>query len=101
MGRGNPARQRRADAPIENAIENDSVFPMIGREAPLDFFRKSGVHIRGDWTRPGAIGMALFVLFILEPPFQKGIRTLYLCGVVSTPCTPGGSVWSLVLPLVY
>jgi hypothetical protein len=23
---------------------------MIGREAPLDFFRRSGLHVRGDWA---------------------------------------------------
>ena len=29
-------------------IPNDSVFTMIGREAPLDFFRRSGVPIHGE-----------------------------------------------------
>ena len=29
-------------------IKNDVVFAMIGREAPLDFFRKSGISIHGD-----------------------------------------------------
>lgn len=31
-------------------IPNDIVFSMIGREAPLDFFRKSGIEIRGEWN---------------------------------------------------
>ncbi|MBK06890.1 MAG: iron-sulfur cluster-binding protein [Deltaproteobacteria bacterium] len=36
-------------------FSNDAVFTMLGREAPLDFFRRSGVHITGelrplDWT---------------------------------------------------
>src|SRR5262245_12952138 len=31
-------------------IANDAVFTMIGREASLDFLRRSGVKIRGDWT---------------------------------------------------
>ncbi|MGH7178590.1 MAG: NAD(P)-binding domain-containing protein, partial [Tepidisphaeraceae bacterium] len=30
------------------SISNDAVFSMIGREAPLDFFRRSGVVIQGD-----------------------------------------------------
>ncbi len=30
-------------------LKNDAVFAMIGREAPLDFFRRSGVRIRGEW----------------------------------------------------
>ena len=30
-------------------LPNDVVFAMIGREAPLDFFRRSGIPIRGEW----------------------------------------------------
>ncbi len=30
-------------------LPNDVVFAMIGREAPLDFFRRCGVRIRGEW----------------------------------------------------
>lgn len=33
----------------EETIENDVVFAMIGREAPLDFFRRSGIRLRNDW----------------------------------------------------
>lgn len=42
---------------------NDVVFAMIGREAPLDFFRRSGVRIRGEhsgfgrWAVLGFIGL--------------------------------------------
>lgn len=47
----------------ELALPNAAVFTMIGREAPLDFFRKSGVRIQGelrprDWTL-----LALFFAF--------------------------------------
>ncbi len=31
-------------------IENDAVFTLIGREPPLDFFRKSGIPIVGEFT---------------------------------------------------
>jgi NosR/NirI family transcriptional regulator, nitrous oxide reductase regulator len=31
-------------------IANDHVFVLIGREAPLDFFRRSGIHITGERT---------------------------------------------------
>ena len=34
----------------EETIPNDAVFTMIGREAPLDLLRRSGVAIRGEWT---------------------------------------------------
>ena len=30
-------------------VSADVVFAMIGREAPLDFFRRSGIELRGDW----------------------------------------------------
>ncbi len=47
----------------EQKLPNDVVFTMIGREAPLEFFRKSGVRIAGelgakDWTL-----LSLFLLF--------------------------------------
>jgi thioredoxin reductase/NAD-dependent dihydropyrimidine dehydrogenase PreA subunit len=44
-------------------IVNDVVFAMLGRRAPLDFFRRSGVPIAGEMTpwRWGALG--LFVAF--------------------------------------
>lgn len=42
-------------------VENDVVFAAIGREPPLDFFRRSGVPIRGEW-RPRSI--AAFLLFV-------------------------------------
>lgn len=38
------------DGGREEAIPNDAVFTMIGREAPLGFLRRSGVKIRGEWT---------------------------------------------------
>jgi len=32
----------------EHTLPNDAVFAMIGREAPLEFFRRSGVEINGE-----------------------------------------------------
>lgn len=43
-------------------IENDVVFTMLGREAPLDFFRRSGVPIRGEWRVSAWISFALIML---------------------------------------
>ncbi|MBA3273608.1 MAG: NAD(P)-binding domain-containing protein, partial [Chthoniobacterales bacterium] len=37
----------------EEALPNDVVFTMLGREAPLDFFRRSGIQIAGEGTRGG------------------------------------------------
>ncbi len=44
-------------------LDNDIVFTMIGREPPLDFFRKSGISARGDWTLRTWLGLSLFLLF--------------------------------------
>jgi NosR/NirI family nitrous oxide reductase transcriptional regulator len=44
-------------------IPNDAVFTMIGREAPLDFFRRSGVRIAGEMHPGNWIAMGLFLLF--------------------------------------
>ena len=44
-------------------IENDVVFTMLGREAPLDFFRRSGIPIRGEWKVTTALAFAAFFLF--------------------------------------
>lgn len=51
----------------DQTVENDSVFAMIGREAPLDFFRKSGVTVSGDksvkwWVTLGLM-LAVFTFF--------------------------------------
>jgi len=45
------------------AMPNDVVFSMIGREPPLDFFRRSGIRITGEWTAKSVAAMCGFVLF--------------------------------------
>jgi len=47
----------------ETTIDNDVVFTMIGREAPLDFFRASGIPILGEWTVRRAAAFAAFLAF--------------------------------------
>ncbi len=46
-----------------DVIENDVVFVMIGRQAPLDFFRRSGISIAGEMTRGRWVALAMFVVF--------------------------------------
>src|SRR5262249_51644937 len=51
----------------EVTLPNDNVFSMIGREAPLDFFRRSGLHVRGDWrpiTWLSCLGFLLFCVVL-------------------------------------
>ena len=44
----------------ETTVQADEVFAMIGREAPLDFFRRSGIELRHDWGEvPNSISEAL------------------------------------------
>ncbi len=51
----------------DRTIDNDAVFPMIGREPPLDFFRKSGVKVAGDrgawWWVSLLLMLGLFTFF--------------------------------------
>jgi thioredoxin reductase/ferredoxin len=47
----------------DERLANGAVFTMIGREAPLGFFRRSGVRISGERGASSWIAMALFLLF--------------------------------------
>jgi NosR/NirI family nitrous oxide reductase transcriptional regulator len=44
-------------------IPNDVVFTMLGREAPLDFFRRSGIPIRGEWSIKTGLSFLAFFAF--------------------------------------
>jgi thioredoxin reductase/polyferredoxin len=57
----------------EKTMPNDVVFPMIGREPPLDFFRRSGMRITGEWRTSSIISLVLTVaLFTLIYQWKKG-----------------------------
>jgi NosR/NirI family nitrous oxide reductase transcriptional regulator len=47
----------------DETLPNDAVFAMIGREAPLDFFRRSGIPLAGEMTPKRWAAMSLFLLF--------------------------------------
>jgi thioredoxin reductase/NAD-dependent dihydropyrimidine dehydrogenase PreA subunit len=49
----------REGAPRDEALANDVVFAMVGREAPLGFLRRSGVRIAGERSRGGWLALAL------------------------------------------
>ncbi len=44
-------------------LANDVVFTLIGREPPLDFFRRAGVPIRGEWKAKTYISFGMFAAF--------------------------------------
>ena len=47
----------------ETTLPNDVVFTMLGREAPLEFFRRSGIPIAGEGTLRGWIALGVFIAF--------------------------------------
>ncbi|MGE3164774.1 MAG: NAD(P)-binding domain-containing protein [Planctomycetota bacterium] len=49
-------------AGVVRRLPNQAVFAMIGREAPLDFFRRSGVGITGETRVWGWVGIIVFLL---------------------------------------
>jgi thioredoxin reductase/ferredoxin len=57
----------RDESGAESAVEASAVFTMLGREAPLEFFRRSGIPIRGEWrarTWAAFLGFLLFCIFL-------------------------------------
>ena len=58
-----PATVTLADAAgHEVALENEAVFTLIGREAPLQFFRRSGVPVVGETSVLGWLAIAAFIV---------------------------------------
>src|SRR5438874_7500146 len=47
----------------EGPLPNDVVFTMLGREAPLEFFRRSGIPIAGEATPRGWITLGVLLAF--------------------------------------
>jgi len=56
----------------EITLENDQVFALIGREAPLDFFRRSNIPILGEWNPKRMLGFAAFLIFCIWMYNWKG-----------------------------
>jgi len=50
---------------VERRLANHAVFAMIGREPPLDFFRRSQIPIRGEWRPRTVAAFAGFLLFCI------------------------------------
>ena len=45
---------------VGSTLACDAVFTMLGREAPLDFFRRSRIAIQREWTTQSWAGLAMF-----------------------------------------
>lgn len=49
----------------ECTLPNEAVFAMVGRQAPLDFLRRSGVKIHGEWSWQRRVSLGLILLAAL------------------------------------
>lgn len=81
-------RENEVDIKDENGevstLPNDVVFLMIGREPPLEFFRRSKIPIRGEWRPRTYVSFIAFALFCIalyhwkssagELPLQQWFR---------------------------
>jgi len=70
------------------SLENDAVFLMIGRQAPLDFFRRSGVVVAGEMGARGWSALAAFVLFCTWLYHWKSGKALPLLGPLPSWLNP-------------
>jgi thioredoxin reductase/ferredoxin/uncharacterized membrane protein (UPF0136 family) len=68
-------------------VENDYVFTLIGREPPLDFFRKSSIPVTGDWTPKVIAGLVGFMILMTFLYHLKAYKTFL--GI------PGSNLWQI------
>ncbi|MGF1483950.1 MAG: NAD(P)-binding domain-containing protein [Opitutales bacterium] len=70
-------------------VENDQVFIMIGREPPLDFFRRSGLNLANDRnTKFWGTLAAFFLGFTIFYHWAKGY-------IMSESANPGWLAWAV------
>ncbi len=74
----------------DREIENDAVFSMLGREAPLDFFRRVGIRLQGEtrglaWIPVIAFFIAIFLVYDWK---NDGFLCQWLLGLRSESVFP-------------
>jgi thioredoxin reductase/ferredoxin len=74
-------------------LPNDAVFTMIGREAPLGFFRRSGVGVTGETSGRGWAALAAFVLFCAWLYHWKSGKAIPLLGALPAWLSPDPARW--------
>jgi NosR/NirI family nitrous oxide reductase transcriptional regulator len=77
----------------ERTLDNDFVFAMIGREAPLGFFRRSGVPITGEMRAASWVALSAFVLFCFWLYHWKGGKAIPFLGKLPRRLSPDPSRW--------
>ncbi len=73
-------------------LKNDAVFAMIGREAPLDFFRKSNVRIHGERTTWWWISLIAFLIFCIWMYHWKK-EGVHITGIASVDSVLDVGAW--------
>ncbi len=80
-------------AGADETLPNDAVFLMIGREAPLGFFRRSGVGITGEIGVRGWAALAAFVVFCAWLYHWKGGEAIPWLGPLPRWLSPDPARW--------
>ena len=62
---------------VDCTLANEVVYTLIGREPPLDFFRKSKIPVTGDWT-PKVWGSLIGFFIAFTSGQQRWLKTLDL-----------------------
>jgi len=75
------------------SLSNDAVFLMIGREAPLDFFRRSGLAVHGEFKPRAWLSMAAFILFCFWLYHWKSGKSIPLFGPLPRWLNPDPAGW--------
>ncbi len=80
----------------EKKIKNDAVYTMIGRELPLDFFRRSGIKLSGELTRENKLWLAFALLFSGVIYFGKKWAPLLLVTETGQKVQSWGEIFSFM-----
>lgn len=78
----------------EKTLPNDAVYVMIGRELPLEFFRRSGITLSGELTRENKLWLALALFFSGVIYFGKSSELQLLTG--GAPLQSWGEIVSFI-----
>jgi thioredoxin reductase/polyferredoxin len=61
----------------EIEIENSMIFTLIGKELPIQFFKRSNIKMAGEWSLNAKLQFALLILFSSVLYFGKSSQEFY------------------------
>jgi thioredoxin reductase/ferredoxin len=83
---------KRGDTALSNAV----VFVLIGSEPPIEFLKKAGVRLHGQFSLPDKVGLAAFLFFAMMLYFGKKAPVAAVSGFgdfVRLPLLLSGLAW--------